>query len=472
MRKMRMGLLLVALTGLALRLFFVWHFPSVTGDTALYDQLARNWLDHHVYGIFIDGRLTPVDVRVPGYPAFLATVYSVFGRTHIAVMLVQAVLDLGTCFLAAALAAKLRPATSRRRVAMAATWLAATCPFVANYSAVLLTEVLATFLTAAALVLLLRAEAGGTPNWFLAGLLVGLGTLVRPETPLVLIAAAPVLIFRWRRPAEWSRLACSGALLAAGLLVPLAPWAARNWLTLHRVQFLAPRYVQLPDEFVPRGFQAWTNTWLVCYRDVRLVSWKLEDEPIPIEDVPARAFDSAEERARVAALLDQYNETTTMTPELDREFGELARERAARHPMRTYLRIPLERAATIWFTPRVELLPYSGHIWPLARQGKKDPVNTLVTIGFTLLNFFYVGLGVAGVWRAARHRNHESAFAPWALALLVAFLLVRTAFFTHVETPEPRYVLECFPALLALGAVGWAPGRGAPKAAPLAVERG
>ena len=39
--------------------------------------------------------------------------------------------------------------------------------------------------------------------------------------------------------------------------------------------------------------------------------------------------------------------------------------------------------------------------------------------------------------------------AAW---LLVAFILIRTAFLTTVETPEPRYVLECFPALLALGA--------------------
>jgi hypothetical protein len=29
---------------------------------------------------------------------------------------------------------------------------------------------------------------------------------------------------------------------------------------------------------------------------------------------------------------------------------------------------------------------------------------------------------------------------------------VRTLFFTHIETIEPRYVLECFPAVIALGA--------------------
>jgi hypothetical protein len=35
---------------------------------------------------------------------------------------------------------------------------------------------------------------------------------------------------------------------------------------------------------------------------------------------------------------------------------------------------------------------------------------------------------------------------------LVLFILFRTAFLTTLETPEPRYVLVCFPALIALGA--------------------
>jgi hypothetical protein len=39
-----------------------------------------------------------------------------------------------------------------------------------------------------------------------------------------------------------------------------------------------------------------------------------------------------------------------------------------------------------------------------------------------------------------------------AVAFLVLFILIRTAFLTTLETPEPRYVLVCFPALIALGA--------------------
>ena len=36
--------------------------------------------------------------------------------------------------------------------------------------------------------------------------------------------------------------------------------------------------------------------------------------------------------------------------------------------------------------------------------------------------------------------------------LLISFVLLRSAFLGSIENPEPRYVLECFPALLALAA--------------------
>jgi len=44
-----------------------------------------------------------------------------------------------------------------------------------------------------------------------------------------------------------------------------------------------------------------------------------------------------------------------------------------------------------------------------------------------------------------------------AIALLLVFILVRTAFLTTLETPEPRYVLVCFPALIALVAQVFVP---------------
>ena len=454
----RLNVALAALAGLALRLFFVLSFPATgSGDSPFYIELAWNWLKNGVYGALVDGKLMLLDARAPGYPAFLAAIFTVAGNSSRAVMLAQVVVDLATCFLIAMIAARLAPESARRRVALAGLWLAALCPFTANYTAVVLTETLVTLLTALAIVLLLEAERNASQRtdaspgatrafspWFLAGLVGGFGALVRPETPLLLVAAGLVLAAKWCRPVDWVKLSRASLLMGVGLLLPMLPWAARNWKTLHEVQFLAPRYAELPGEFAPLGFNAWTRTWLWRYGDVYVTLWNLDDDEISIDQIRARAFDSPQERARVSHLLDAYNDELTLSPEQDREFGEIARERTARHPLRTYLQIPVLRSIAMWFTPRVELLPYSGHLWPLQNKWEDDRQDFLVTLGLFLLNCIYVALALAGAWLARRR-------AGWAI--LMTFILVRTVFFVNlIEAPEPRYMVECFPVVIAFAA--------------------
>jgi 4-amino-4-deoxy-L-arabinose transferase-like glycosyltransferase len=453
--KMRANVAAAVCAGLALRVYLVLKFPVTdTGDAPFYIELAWNWLKNGVYGFAVHGQLTPVDMRVPGYPAFLAAVFAVAGQSPRAAMLAQVVVDLATCFVIALIAARLAPENSRRRAALAGLWLAALCPFTANYTAVVLTETLVIFLTALAILVLLQTDVGGAHvarataflanPWLLAGIVVGFGTLVRPETPLVLFAAGLVLIAKWWRPADWMKLVRAGLLMGLGLLIPLVPWAARNWNTLHDVQFLAPRYSELPGEYTPRGFTAWTNTWMWRFRDVYLTQWKVNEEEISIDELPAYAFDSQDERERMADLLDEYNEALTIDPPLDQEFREIARERTERHPLRTYVTVPLLRTLTLWFTPRVELLPSSGHLWPLREEWQDDRPDFLVTLGLSVVNVIYIALALAGAWLARRRPD-------WAL--LILFCVVRTLFFVKfVETPEPRYVLECFPAVIALAA--------------------
>src|SRR6266853_3038490 len=100
---------IVALTaGLCLRLYFVLKFPANSGDTVLYEQIATNWLKHHVYAMDVGGAVTPVDLRMPGYPAFLAIIYALTGRTgtdaRVWVMLAQIAVDLLACLVIARLA--------------------------------------------------------------------------------------------------------------------------------------------------------------------------------------------------------------------------------------------------------------------------------------------------------------------------------------------------------------------------------
>jgi hypothetical protein len=457
--------------GLALRLFFIWHFPFYSGDTKFYEELARNWLDHGVYGLYVRGALTAVDMRVPGYPAFLAAIYFAIGRSARVVMVAQAFVDLATCVLAALIAARLAPVSRRAAAGTAALWMAALCPFTADYTAVVLTETLATFFTtlaALAFVYFLTAPALDAPAdaasdllarkkallstgcFLLLGFIAGLGALVRPETPLVLAAAGIALCIRWWGPANWPKLILAACWMCAGLLLPLAPWAARNARTFGRLEFLGPRYAQTYGDFIPRGYFAWTQTWMTRFGDAYLVTWNLGNHPIGIEAIPGSAFDSDAERARVAKLLRRYNSDLKMTPVLDREFANLAAERTARNPLRTYAFVPAGRITAMWFTPRIELLPYSGKLWPPTERWRGNPEDFGVTLGFGILSFVYLGLAAVGWWRYR---------AQLAATFLILFVAIRTLAMTQLQTVEPRYVIECFPVIVALGALsvlGWA----------------
>jgi hypothetical protein len=462
-------------TALLLRLFFVFRLPSSAGDTPLYEELASNWLHHGVYGIPIDGVLTPLDIRMPGYPAYLALVQAVSHRSAEAsrlwVMLGQVLLDLAACLLIAGIAARCAGRNENTsRVFTVALWLAALCPFTANYTAVPLTETLAILTSALVLTYLIpmvtpEYSVGVLLKWSkfprraeflkcaaLAGFCTGLGTLFRPESPLILISCLPVVswvAFRRNQTAKGYRAAIFAIATCAAVLVP---WTVRNAVTLHEFQPLTPRYATMPGELVPSGFMNWERTWLYRFREVYLTSWKLDSEPIEIDDLPARAFDSPAERQYVAAILEQYNHDLNLTAEEDRQFANIARERTARHPLRTYLCIPLQRAVTLWFTPRIEQLPVSGSVFPLAEMWDTDRQDMSVTVGFFFLNIFYIALALWGALRLWRYSLEARA----AVVLLVCFILVRTAFLTTVETPEPRYVLVCYPAVIALAAHAFA----------------
>ena len=466
------GVALVA--GLCLRLFFVLRFPASSGDTVLYEQMASNWLLHHVYAMDVGGQITPVDLRMPGYPIFLAIVYAITGKTGDGalfwLMIAQVFVDLASCVLIAGLAAILALMVSEqapaRRVFVAGIWLAALCPFTANYTAVTLTEVFAIFFTVAALLplclmlgrtrnngwLFIKREWWRANNYrYLAGaaaLLVGLCTLFRPESPLLLIAAwivLAVILFRQHEAKRWVFTVVGMGVICA---IPLLPWTVRNAITLHEFQPLAPKYSNLPGELIPYGFMSWEKTWLFRFRDVYLSAWKLDDEAIQIDDLPPYAFDSPEEKDRVAAILEPYNNDLTLTADEDAAFGRVARERTARHPLRTYVWLPLARAGVMWFTPRIELIPVSGTVFPLVQSWQDDKVDQGVTVGFFLLNIAYVALAALGAIRLWRR---STAVRP-ALARMIKFVAMRTAFLTTIETPEPRYVLVCFPIVLALAA--------------------
>ena len=460
LREHRRFFLGTTLAALALRLFFFMAFPTVTDDSRIYADLATNWLQHGIYGQTQLTQIVPTDTRMPGYPAFLAGIFWLFGSGNfMAVLLMQTLLDLATCLVVADLARRVVSAGAARMAFV----LTALCPFLANYAAAVLTETLEVFFTAlaldcaaAALNRIGEGDPGAPRLWAATGAAISACILLRPDGGILLAAVAFYLIvaapkrYPGTKPKLFRRRIFAALIVTAFALAPLAPWTIRNFRTLHHFQPLAPRYANETDELVPRGFNRWVKTWIVDYVSVEEIYWNVPGDRIDPEKLPSRALDSAPERNATLAVISDYNQSHDMTPELDARFGKLAADRIRVHPIRYYVLLPLLRIADMWLRPRTEILPPDPRWW----EFNDDAKQSAMAISFGLLNLAYAAAALLTIVRQRMRRGPcISSGSPsrirWA-GLLVTFVLLRSAFLGTLENPEPRYTLECYPVIIVL----------------------
>ena len=432
---------IVTIAALALRLFFVFQFPHIAGDTFVYGDIAKNWINHGIYGMTDAGSIRPTLIRLPGYPAFLVILFRIFGQEHYtAVMIAQAFIDTNTCLVIAALALELMNETAAR----AAYLLAALCPFAANYTAAPMSETLAIFCTAHALYYGVRGlkelqqERAGISHWIIGGLWTAAGTYVRPDGVLVLAALGLGLCGALCIVTRRSLVVLAGGAVLFAALAPLAPWTIRNWKVFHLFQPLASRYATDPGEFIPFGFNRWVKTWMVDYVSVEEIYWNEPGVPIDFNKLPERAFDSRQEYERTQQLIDRYNQQLDIDTALDNDFANLARERIIHNPFRYYAWLPSLRIADMWLRPRTENLPVDTRWW----QFSEHYLQSFCVVAWAGLNLALLLLALRG-WV----NNRLGIFA----LVLIGFVVLRSLFLGTLENPEPRYVLECFPVVLALG---------------------
>ena len=439
--------LLATLAALVLRLIFFFWFSRVTNDSFVYGDIAKNWLEHGVYGLSTPDGPAPAFIRLPGYPAFLAAVFAIFGMEHYrAAIFLQLFVDLGTCLLIADMARRL----ISDRAARAAFLLTGLCPFLANYAAAALTETLEIFFTALALNLALRAlnDLSQWRLWAACGLAVAAAILLRPDGGLLLAAIglylAWILIQRVRRgDSPWPAVR-AGAVLTLVAIAPLVPWTLRNLYTIRRFQPLAPRYANEVDEVVPTGFNRWVKTWMADYSSTEEIYWAVPGAPMDVTKLPSRAFDSPAQREETERLVADYNQGTAVTPEIDARFAALASERIRHAPLRYYLWLPAVRSLDMWLRPRTELLPCDTRWW----EFNDDVEWSALAVGLGLIGVFYAGLALLGLIRG-RFRPH--------LGMLLILVVLRSVFLGTLENPEPRYTLEMYPVLIVLAAAFFEP---------------
>jgi 4-amino-4-deoxy-L-arabinose transferase-like glycosyltransferase len=455
-KRWQMGLCAAAALalGLALRLWFIAKVARIAGDTLIYGDIAKNWLEHGVYG-FSQTAAGPVPtlIRLPGYPLFLAISFRFFGMEHYTgVMYIQVAFDLLTCLLVAGLARLLFDG----RAALSALWLAALCPFMASYVSAPLTETLSLTCIALTFYSLQRWRAAGlglNPWLWITSASMGYAVLLRPEQGLLAAAVIPAMLWAvLRLPGNRTsygpslvRLLRPVVFAAVCVILPLLPWTVRNWRTFHVFQPLAPRYATDPGETVPLGFQRWFRTWAIDFASTEDVYWNYNGAAVEISDLPARAFDSDDQYARTDALLHEYNETDNATPSLDNRFDSLAQERIHADPLRYYVALPVARLLNMAFRPRTEMFPLELEWW----RWHEHPKQTAFAAAYAVLNLGYFVLAGIGLWRWRRQRWGGNALLAWSM---IGFVALRCALLLTLDNSEPRYTLELYPVILVWGA--------------------
>jgi 4-amino-4-deoxy-L-arabinose transferase-like glycosyltransferase len=420
--------------GLLLRLWFIHYYPVIDGDTLVYGGIAHNWFWQGIYGFTRPDGLRPTLIRLPGYPLFLSICFFFFGVDHYGKILVlQALIDLCSCLLVAGFAAR----AISRRAGIATLYLAALCPFTANYVASPLTETPSIFCIALGLYALARyIERPSCSVWFWAlAFSISYATLLRPDGALLGLVLVPAMFWYGRKTIPAMRSLKLAVICTLVTLIPFAAWTLRNARTFHVFQPLAPRYANDPGEFVPRGWIRWVQSWAVDYASTAEIFWNVNGSPLDISLLPARAEDTPAEKADTERLFNAYNKTDVMTPALSAQFGSLAQQRIAQHPFRFYVTLPLMRLANMWLRPRVAQLWIELRWW----QYGHHPAETIFSWSYAALNVAYLLLAIWGL-------RKRVPFAP----VMLAYIVLRCLLLLTLEAPEDRYTLECFPMIFIL----------------------
>lgn len=222
-------LMLILLLALALRVDFIRSVHhELSPDAMNYSTMATQLLEKGVYG-YADSE--PNAYVTPGYPLFLTVSFwmaDTLGiKPHTLTRYLQIGLSLGILIMIYVLTYGL---SASRLPALVAAFVAAIYPPFVWANGAILTEVLGTFFLLA--YLLMQFYAFDSPrriHSLLAGVLLGLTVMVRPEfLPIVF----GLQVFRWwqkRKFSQWRPF----LYVLLGIVLVLFPWWVRNVVTLH-----------------------------------------------------------------------------------------------------------------------------------------------------------------------------------------------------------------------------------------------
>jgi 4-amino-4-deoxy-L-arabinose transferase-like glycosyltransferase len=386
---------LTLLLCLALALRVAWVLCVSTepvADFAYYDEKA--WGIAQGEGYHDKGK--PTAVHPPGYLFFLAFIYWIFGKSWLAGQMANAVLNTLLCLVTyrfARLGFSLK--TSRLAALCVALW-----PNQIFYCNLLGTEVLFSFLFFWALwVWMKSSDERPLRTDILAGLLLGLATLVRPASMLL---PGMLLFYMKLYGSSWRLCFLRSFRVGVVILLTLLPWSVRNLVVMK-----APLLISSND-----GINLW-----VAFNEEATGGYKLpQNNPVqPIKDEL--------EKNRVA--------------------GEIAKKFLREHPGRAVALIP----AKFFYMYATD---FSGAQFSFAETERPVPMGFQLTMMAVAQLYYMVMIAWVLVSTVRAWWDPNRIPVRGFMILLVAYFTFFYAGIFHGEDRFHHVLIPAF-AMLALG---------------------
>jgi len=241
-----------------------------------YEMIAWNLVQGNGYRVFPDTSLTML--RTPGFVLLLALIFAVFGKSLVAVRVVNLAFSIVTAVLTRVLALKAGLSRTAATIAALIFFLHPGVTIADSQGAV---ESMVTLCLVASVLLGLSAmERGNWAIFVVAGLANGLALLVKSSVALVLPAL--FLYGMWRSRSGSARRKILIGMVTCGLVsaLVLAPWVVRNY--------------QLSGKFIPTmtvgGLVAFQGAYVIQHLNSNLESSQLLEQAADQQVVIANAM--------------------------------------------------------------------------------------------------------------------------------------------------------------------------------------
>jgi len=357
---------------------------SATGDGVTYMKNAGLIGTHHI--------LPPLSVQPNAY-AWLLSWFQVhkdpaaalqrIGRTQ---QLLDASIVITLCWLAMKLLGRTKP-----WLLVGAWTLIVFQPFTGIWSRTIYTEQTVSFLSFAGF-LVLSASLFNRQSKSIA--LLGIGA-AGAALGLASILRSDVLALN--------------TVLLLGIILYLS-FLAGNWLRWRRLKILTLilAYIAIPllmstYQYASSGefgifnnkrdlesYFGWIRTWPATPREYEVFAFLSQRQSWTLDNYPAKAFDSTEEKKAFSDIMEQWKKQYFATSAtIDAQFNALTREKISKNPIRHYILNPIQRMYYFWVSK-------DGSQFYTIPYGLKRPISTAVAGLIFLARLLMIALFMAG----------------------------------------------------------------------------